>query len=82
MVVNEMCIRGVVHICVVGSIGVVDNNPGCNLSLNAPATTGAFYFFNQHHKPLNQPLIPGTIEGSKSYPKTLQQTVAMTAQQT
>ncbi len=29
----------------------------CNLSLNAPATTGAFYFFNQHHKPLNQPLI-------------------------
>ena len=21
-------------------------NPGCNLSLNAPATTGAFYFFD------------------------------------
>ena len=31
------------------------------LNLNAPATTGAFYFFNQHHKPLNQSLIPGTI---------------------
>ncbi|QNI88870.1 hypothetical protein SynROS8604_02240 [Synechococcus sp. ROS8604] len=30
-----------------------------SLSLNAPATTGAFYFFNQHHKPLNQPLITG-----------------------
>ncbi|QNI89399.1 hypothetical protein SynROS8604_02776 [Synechococcus sp. ROS8604] len=31
------------------------------MSLNAPATTGVFYFFNQHHKPLNQPPIPGTI---------------------
>ncbi len=27
----------------------------------APAIAGAFYFFNHHHKPLNQPLIPGTI---------------------
>ena len=34
------------------------------LVLKAPATIGAFYFFNQHHKPLNQPLITGTIERS------------------
>ena len=46
-------------------IGINEETPNTeiveNLSLNAPATTGAFYFFNQHHKPLNQPLIPGTI---------------------
>jgi hypothetical protein len=28
----------------------------------ALAIAGAFYFFKQHHKPLNQPLTPGTIE--------------------
>ncbi|QNJ25263.1 hypothetical protein SynSYN20_00925 [Synechococcus sp. SYN20] len=31
------------------------------LTPKALAIAGAFYFFSQHHKPLNQPLIPGTI---------------------
>ena len=34
---------------------------GNSLSLKAPADTGPFYFFNQTHKPIKHPPIPGIV---------------------
>ena len=51
-------------------------------TLKASATAGFFYCFNSLTNPINQHSIPGTIERSKYWPKTPQQTVAITAEMT